>query len=428
MGFIQAFKGAIGGMLADQWKDFLTVPDGLAATAALFPAVPRGTNAGRGSNVRGSENVITNGSKILVPQGYGLITVIDGAATGLVTEPGGYEFRSDSPDAQSIFAGDDILATTIGMSWERFKFGGRPGSAQMAFFVNLKEIPDNRFGTQSEIYWDDAYLNTQVGAVARGSYTLRIIDPLLFVHNFVPASFISANAPVFDFSDQNNPAGDQLFREVVGSLAAAFSRYTNDPDKGNRITRIQSDSVGFAQSLSAVVEENYQWASDRGLAIVKTAITAIEYDQRTRELLADVQKADALSGNRSGAFLNQAVARGVQAAGENGGGTGLAMFGAGAGAVGGLVQPVQPWQTPAGMQQGQPQQAAPQQGAPQQGAPQQGGPQQGQAPQGGPAQAAPAPQQSEDPVAKLAQYKQMLDQGLISAEDYEAAKKKALGL
>ncbi|WP_156954213.1 SHOCT domain-containing protein, partial [Brachybacterium phenoliresistens] len=33
-----------------------------------------------------------------------------------------------------------------------------------------------------------------------------------------------------------------------------------------------------------------------------------------------------------------------------------------------------------------------------------------------------------DPVAQLAQYKQMLDQGLITQEDYDAAKKKALGL
>ena len=53
MGFIQAFKGAVGGMLADQWKDFLTIPNGLPQTAALFPAVPQGTDAGRGSNTRG---------------------------------------------------------------------------------------------------------------------------------------------------------------------------------------------------------------------------------------------------------------------------------------------------------------------------------------------------------------------------------------
>src|SRR5699024_9755319 len=82
----------------------------------------------------------------------------------------------------------------------------------------------------------------------------------------------------------DNKAGGQLFQEVVGSLAQAFSRYTNDPDKGNRISRIQGDSVGFAQSLSAAVEENYRWSSDRGLAIVKTAIVSIEYDQHTREL------------------------------------------------------------------------------------------------------------------------------------------------
>ena len=395
MGFIQAFKGAVGGMLADQWKDFLTVPNGLPQTAALFPVVPQGTNAGRGSNTRGSENVITNGSKILVPQGYGLIT-----------EAGGYEFNDSSPDARSVFAGDDLLASTVGTSWERFKYGGRPSSQQLAFYVSLKEIPDNRFGTQSEIYWDDAYLGAQVGAVTRGSYTLRIIDPLLFVHNFVPASFISANAPVFDFSDPDNAAGNQMFQEVVGSLAQAFSRYTNDPDKGNRISRIQGDSVGFAQSLSAAVEEGYRWSSDRGLAIVKTAIVSIEYDQRTRELLADVQKADALSGARSQSFMNQAAARGVQAAGENGGGAGLAMFGAGVGAAGGMVNPVQPWAPPG--QQGAPQQQAPAEG---QQAPQQ--------------QAAPA---QEDPVAKLAQYKQMLEQGLISEEDYEAAKKAALGL
>ena len=406
MGFIQAFKGAVGGMLADQWKDFLTVPNGLPQTAALFPAVPQGTNAGRGSNTRGSENVITNGSKILVPQGYGLITVVDGRATGLITEAGGYEFNDSSPDARSVFAGDDLLASTVGTSWERFKYGGRPSSQQLAFYVSLKEIPDNRFGTQSEIYWDDAYLGAQVGAVTRGSYTLRIIDPLLFVHNFVPASFISANAPVFDFSDPDNAAGNQMFQEVVGSLAQAFSRYTNDPDKGNRISRIQGDSVGFAQSLSAAVEEGYRWSSDRGLAIVKTAIVSIEYDQRTRELLADVQKADALSGARSQSFMNQAAARGVQAAGENGGGAGLVMFGAGMGAAGGMVNPVQPWAPPG--QQGAPQQQAPAEG---QQAPQQ--------------QAAPA---QEDPVAKLAQYKQMLEQGLISEEDYEAAKKAALGL
>jgi membrane protease subunit (stomatin/prohibitin family) len=158
LGLIQAASGAIGGMLADQWKDFYTIPTGLPGTAAVFAAVPQGTNAGRGSNTKGSSNIITNGSKIVVPEGYGLLLFQDGRITGFAAEAGGYIWQSDDPNSKSIFAGDPVTAALITQSWERFKFGGQPGSQQAAYFVSLKELPDNRFGTQSEIYWDDARL------------------------------------------------------------------------------------------------------------------------------------------------------------------------------------------------------------------------------------------------------------------------------
>nr|MBA3640729.1 SPFH domain-containing protein [Acidobacteriota bacterium] len=335
MGLVQAVSGAVGGMLGDQWKDFHTVPDGLVPTAALFAAVPRGTNAGRGSNTSGSSNIVTNGSKIVVPEGYGLLLFQDGAITGFAAEPGGYEWRSDEINSQSIFAGDGLVTPLIKQSWERFKFGGQPGSQQAAFFVSLKELPDNRFGTQSEIYWDDGFLGTQVGAVTRGSYTLRIIDPILFVKHFVPASYLQPGQ-VFDFTDMDNAAASQLFNEVVSSLAPAFSLYSNDPGKGNRITRLQQDSLGFAQSLSDAVEQAYQWKSDRGLAIVKTAIVSIEYDANTRELLKTVQRADALSGARGNANLQASVAQGMQSAGEHSGAAGLVGLGMASGMAGGL--------------------------------------------------------------------------------------------
>jgi membrane protease subunit (stomatin/prohibitin family) len=382
MGLIQAVAGSVGGVLADQWKDFYTVPDGLAPTAALFAAVPRGTNAGRGSNTKGSSNIITNGSKIIVPEGYGLLLFQDGKITGFAAEPGGYEWRSDDINSQSIFAGDGIVSPLIRQSWERFKFGGQPGSQQAAFFVSLKELPDNRFGTQSEIYWDDGYLRAQVGAVTRGSYTLKIVDPILFVKNFVPASFLQPGQ-VFDFTDMDNAAASQLFNEVVGSLAPAFSLYTNDPSKGNRITKIQQDSVGFAHSLSQAVENAYQWKSDRGLVIAKVAIVSIEYDANTRELLKTVQRADALTGSRGNANLQASVAAGMQAAGENGGSAGLVGLGMAGGmiGVGGLQQPV-----------------------------------------------APAAPPAEDSVAKLKKAKEMLELGLITQADFDALKAKVLGL
>ncbi|MGN6520547.1 MAG: SPFH domain-containing protein [Dokdonella sp.] len=383
MGLVQAAVGAIGGTLADQWKDFYTVPDGLPATAALFAAVPRGTNAGRGSNTKGSSNIITDGSKIVVPEGYGLLLFQDGKITGFAAEAGGYEWRSDDINSKSIFTGGGLVDSLIKQSWERFKFGGQPGSQQAAFFVSLKELPDNRFGTQSEIYWDDGFLNTQVGAITRGSYTLKIVDPILFAKNFVPATYLQPGQ-VFDFTDMDNAAAAQLFNEVVGSLAPAFSLYTNDPSKGNRITKIQQDSIGFAKSLSDAVEAAYQWKSDRGLAIVKTAIVSIEYDPNTRELLKNVQRADALAGARGNSPLQASVAAGLQAAGENGGGAGMMGIGMASGMMGGL-----------------------------------GGLQQPVAP------AAPA---ADDPVAKLKKAKEMLELGLITQADYDALKSKALGL
>jgi membrane protease subunit (stomatin/prohibitin family) len=380
MGLVQAVAGSIGGVLADQWKDFYTVPDGLPPTAALFAAVPRGTNAGRGSNTKGSSNIITNGSKIVVPEGYGLLLFQDGAITGMAAEPGGYEWRSDDINSKSIFTGGGFVDALVKQSWERFKFGGQPGSQQAAFFVSLKELPDNRFGTQSEIYWDDAFLNTQVGAVTRGSYTLKIVDPILFVKHFVPASYLQAGQ-VFDFTDIDNAAASQLFNEVVGSLAPAFSLYTNDPSKGARITKIQQDSLGFAKSLSDAVEAAYQWRSDRGLAIVKTAIVSIEYDANTRELLKTVQRADALSGARGNVNLQASVAQGMQSAGEHGGAAGIMGLGMASGMIGGVGSLQQP--------------------------------------------VAPA---ADDPLVKLRKAKEMLDAGLITQSDYDAAKAKALGL
>lgn len=380
MGLLRAAGSAVGGVLADQWKDFYTVPDGLAPTAALFPAVRRGTNLGRGSNIRGSVDVITNGSVIVVPQGYGLVFMEGGAFTAFVAEPGVYEWSSAAGDSRSVFAGGGLVDPLVTVSWERFKFGGRPAAQQRAFFVSLKELANNKFGTASDIYWDDWYLNAQVGASARGTYTLRITDPLLFIHNFVPATYLQ-NGTVFDFTDLRNAAADQLFNEVVASLSAALSAYTNDPARGNRIVGIQQDAVGFARCLAEAVETNYHWRAERGLEIVSTAIVAIEYDAPSRELLKAVQRADALSGARGTANLRAATAAGIEAAGANAGTDGLIGIGMAAGAVGlpALEQPM-------------------------------------------------AADPADDHFANLMKFKRMLDAGLITQADYDAAKAKALGL
>ena len=399
MGFIRAFKGALGGTFADQWQDYYIPRPNVPATAALFEAMPKGQNAGRGENTKGSENIITNGSKIVVPEGTALVTIQDGAITGIIAEPGGFTYTSDDPNSKSVFAGDGVFGELIKQTWEKVKFGGQPASQQLAFYVNLKEIPNNKFGTQSEIYWDDAYLNAQVGAITRGTYSLKIVDPILFVKNFVPVKFLQPGAPVFDFNDMDNDASNQLFREVVGTLSAAFANYTNDPSKGNRISKIQADQIGFAQAMAKAVEDAYQWKASRGLEIVKTAILAIEYDEDTKKLLSDVKKADALSGNRGNSFMQQSIARGVQAAGENPAGAGatMAFMGMGMNAANGMAQSTQQEAT-------------------------------GTNPfiNVGAAQATATP--AADPYEELKKAKELLDAGVISQADFDAKKKSLLGI
>ncbi|MEB3429301.1 SPFH domain-containing protein [Citroniella saccharovorans] len=400
MGFIKAFTGALSGSFADQWLDFYGPGSLESGTLGIFPAKPQGQNKGRGENTKGNNNIISNGSKILVPEATALITMQDGMITGIVNEPGGFIYSSDDVNSQSIFAGDGLTGSLIKSTWEKIKFGGQPGSEQLAFYVNLKEIPKNRFGTQSEIYWDDAFFGTQVGAVTRGTYTLKIVDPLLFVRNFVPQKYLVPNAPAFDFQDMDNEAAEELFNEVVSSLSAAFSNYTNDPSKGNRMSKIQGDQIGFAKSLSTAVEDGYEWKSTRGLEIAKTAILAIEYDEDTKALMSDVKKADALSSTRGNSFFQQAAARGIEAAGENGGGANMAFMGMGMNAAGNMMGAVQQENTGNSYN---PNFAA-------------GNPN-------------PAPNTSqEDPTEKLINMKKLLDAGVITQEEFDKVKKDLLGL
>lgn len=398
MGFVKAFGGAIGGSFADQWKDFYTVPSGIGGTVGICRAVPSGANVRRSSNRKSNEGVITDGSLILVPEGFALITMESGAVTGYVSDPGGYRWSSSDPNSKSFLSGSGMGESLVRQSWERFKYGGAPAAFQTAVFVNLKEIPGNKFGTQGEIYWDDAYLNAQAGAIAHGTYTLQIVDPILFLKGFVPTEYYMGDGPVFDFADYDNPVAEQLFSEVVGSLAGAFSAYANDPAHRNRIADIQGDSVGFARSLSVKVEESYRWSEERGVKIVKAALMAVDYDESTKSLLQKVRQADALMGARGNANLQASFAEGIRAAGQNpdGGALGMGFMGMGmqgvAGAMGSVTQPDQA----RGF-------SVPQQGA---------------------AEAQPV----EDPYERLAKLKKLLDQDVITQEDFDAAKAKLLDL
>lgn len=409
MGFIKAFQGAIQQTFADQWKDFYMPIQNVPATAGLFPAVARSTNAGVGENYKGAENIITDGSKIIVPEGTALITVQDGAVTGFIAEAGGYEFRSNDPNSQSVFSGNGILASTIGQSWERFKFGGQPSTQQLAFYVNLKQILGNRFGTQTPIYWQDEFLATKAGCSVRGTYALQIVDPMLFFKSFVPDVYKQPNGPIFDFADFDNTAGDHLFNQFITCLTSAFKRFSMQSKQNGMDTLdyVQANTDLFAKTMDEEVERTYNWTSQYGLKVTSVNLQA-DYDTATLEILEEARKADqeirkatrmgaAYSNNMAG-MMAAASGQAMQAAASNENGAMMGFMGMNMAQQNGVnmmgavnnMQPQQPVEP-------QPQVSA-------------------------------APQAQVDPTTKLLEMKKLLDAGAISQEEYDAVKAKILGL
>jgi len=405
MGFIKAIGDAVGGTFADQWKDFYGPKEGVPATAGLFEAVKHGENAGRGENEKGSENIITNGSKIIVPEGTALVTMQDGAVTGLIAEAGGYEFKSDDINSQSFLAGNGILASTVKQTIERFKFGGQPGSEQAAYYVNLKDIVGNKFGTQTPIYWQDEFLQTKAGGSARGTYVLKIVDPLLFIKNFVPAQYLQPGSVVFDFADMDNPAGEHLFNDFLTCLTGAFKRFSLESKQNgmDTIDYIQSNLDKFAQTMDEEVENTYQWASKYGIKVISVNIQA-DYDGATLEILEEARKAD--QEIRKAARMGQAYSNNM--AGMMAAASGQAMQNAASNEAGAMMGFM-------GMNMAQ-----------QNGVNMMGAVNNMQQPQ--PVEQAPAQPTQQDPTAKLLEMKKLLDAGAITQEDYDKVKAQVLGL
>ncbi len=397
MGLIKAFTGAVSSTFADQWLDFYEPTPNVPATAAMFPAVKNQQNNGNGSNTKGSENVITNGSKIIVPEGMGLVLMQDGGITGVITDAGGYEYRSEDTNAQSVFAGDGIIGPLVKQSWERFKFGGVPGANQTAFYVNLKEIVGNKFGTPSPIHFFDNYIGAQIGLMARGSYSIRIVDPILFIKQFVPSDVITGNG-IYDFADYNNAGSQQLFDEFIDTLDAGFASYTLSPDYDGNINSLKSDRAGISTAFATELENKYSWKTNRGIQLGVVAFQSLEYDEESMKILNEMRGLDALNKNgRADVLMKKSVAAGIQAAGENGGGTGMAFMGMGMNAAGGMMNAF--------------------------------GPQQNQQPVQQPVQGVVAGDAvpAEDPYAKLEKLKGLLDNNIITQEDFDKEKAEILG-
>ena len=181
MGLIKAGIGAVGGVLADQWKEFFYC-DALPADVLVRKGSKRTDR--RSSNTKGSENIISNGSGIAVADGQCMLIVEQGRVVEVCAVPGEYTF--DSSAEPSVFSGDlgDSIMDTFAAIGHRFGYGGDTGRDQRVYYINTKEIMGNKFGTPSPILFE--VVNKRIGMSrtvnvrCNGVYSYRIADPLLF--------------------------------------------------------------------------------------------------------------------------------------------------------------------------------------------------------------------------------------------------------
>ena len=185
MGLIKALVGAVGGTLADQWKEFFYC-EAIDADTLVVKGQKRITS--RSSNTKGNDNIISNGSGIAVADGQCMIIVDQGKVVEFCAEPG--QFTYDTSSEPSIFAGKlgtSIIETfkTIG---RRITYGGDTGKDQRVYYFNLKEITGNKFGTASPVPFK-VVINEQLGFKlsvdlrCNGVYSYKLVDPILFYTN-----------------------------------------------------------------------------------------------------------------------------------------------------------------------------------------------------------------------------------------------------
>ena len=184
MGLIKAGIGALGGTLADQWKEFFYC-DALPNDVLMRKGEKR--TSGRSSNTKGNDNIISNGSGIAVADGQCMIIVEQGKIVDICAEPGEYTYdMSTEPSIFSGSLGDSVKATfqTIG---KRFTYGGDTAKDQRVYYFNTKELIDNKFGTPNPIPFrvvdSKIGLDIDVSVRCSGVYSYKIADPMLFYTN-----------------------------------------------------------------------------------------------------------------------------------------------------------------------------------------------------------------------------------------------------
>ena len=317
MGLIQAGLGALGGTLADQWKEYFYC-ESMPADVLVTKGIKR--VGGRSSNTKGTDNIISKGSVIAVADGQCMIIVDQGKVAELCAQPG--EFVYDSSTSPSIFAGklgQSILDTFKDIG-RRFTFGGEPPKDQRVYYINTKEIIGNKYGTASPVPFrvvdQRARLDMDIGIKCFGEYSYHISNPILFYTN------VCANVST-EYTRDN--IDSQLKTELLTALQPAFARVS---ELGIRYSALPGHTTELASSLNQ--ELSAKWRDLRGIEIVSFGISSLKADEEDEKKIKQMQEMAAYTDpTMAAARLVGAQAAAMESAGANPNGAATAFMGMG---------------------------------------------------------------------------------------------------
>lgn len=272
MGLLKAGAGALGGVLADQWKEFFYC-DSLDSDTLVAKGEKRVGK--RSSNTKGTDNIISNGSVISVNEGQSMIIVESGKVVEFCAEPG--EFVYDSSTEPSIFCGSlgESIKKSFAEVGKRFTFGGDAPKDQRVYYFNTKEITGNKFGTPAPVPFRvtlDESMNYKLSVDLRcnGVYSYKIADPLLFYTN------VSGNV---EYTYDRSELDDMLKSELLDALRPAFAKVSAMKIMYSEIPAHTKEVTGaLAGELSS------EWREKRGIELYAVSINGVSIpdDQRKK--------------------------------------------------------------------------------------------------------------------------------------------------
>ncbi len=284
MGLIKAGIGALGGVLADQWKEFFYC-DALDMDTLVVKGQKR--ISGRSSNTKGSDNIISNGSGIAVADGQCMIIVEQGKVVDVCAEPGQYTY--DKSTEPSIFAGKfgKSLVDSFKAIGKRFTYGGDTGKDQRVYYFNTKEIMGNRFGTPSPIIFE--VINKRIGMSrtvnvrCNGVYSYVISDPVLFYTK------VCGNV---EYAFTRDQIDEQMRAEFVSALQPAFGALA---ELELRPAQLPAKATELKNAMNEALRA--EWVESRGITVEKIALNPITLNPEDMQKIQQMEDAATLGSN-----------------------------------------------------------------------------------------------------------------------------------